>query len=1012
MENEKRKVHFKKKNQENITDSDYYSTSSSQSDYNCLYSVISKYFLTEVSSISDVEQVLMSFFSGYSQMRDELSHLQEENQSLKQIILDFEKSDHSQEMELLAKRIKRLKSKKDNLEEQLQTSTIRIEELKSQAKESRLAFDAAERRANLLEAEVNNLKTKLNSTKDVNYVGDSSEQSILVLETLINDQAKEIMVLSEQRESLVQKLKTLDIVAIKADELIRSSQSRINELESYKTDADKSLSIYRTQVNDTAMDVDRIIDDSIRDQINVSGETSPRKFISEAVSILYKSYIESRFRRAPNVQKNLIRESDYQNLLNRTEELVAFMMSSTTGSSASISVPLAVSKEFKSVLISKCNKMVKYIDEARLNYQLKEYPMNRRGMFNVESFDTIDKQLDTFCEFIGKNLELMEQYPIRELFILFSSVCEVNSAIIDRVYSLERATSSTESMKIHNNQVRELHSENAKLKSRLTTDHTQLKLVRAIIKKAFENESIGDLTDQTKLGQALETLAQKKSENDKLNKNIQTLNDLIERMQSDHDEQIVKLNNQFQNETNELKVKMEDVVKKNDTLEKKLKERDDKSSSSIVELLEENKNLSKVVKELEKKLRQNSKSLCNYKEAFNQLKEQDIKMAEDNKQLVLATNELRDTVQKQIQCISELSKSENRSRINKEEIRARFESREIEYQNLVHNLGQKLEELENSKQSQVAALQNKLNISDKRVETLEETLTTVQSQKQALVESISKLRISERALTLKIQTLTEEHEVYKLSAEARENSYQISLKTQAAQQITDLKNQVLEARKLMVGLLKDQFDVQVPEEASFQAILKTFDDRVKLTLFDRNVLTNALQLRRALKLEHDYQLSQVFDEYRSKNDKLTEQLASITDQLKELQSANIKFERENANLIEESTKVIEWENWARSLYYQVTDCPSPVISSRQLKYSLEEAVLSNIDLKTNSRKMEILRAEKNFLKNREIFEYFRSAKESLISIRPLLVAFVFLRRIKCMASCHISCDSSVLSASP
>ena len=101
----------------------------------------------------------------------------------------------------------------------------------------------------------------------------------------------------------------------------------------------------------------------------------------------------------------------------------------------------------------------------------------------------------------------------------------------------------------------------------------------------------------------------------------------------------------------------------------------------------------------------------------------------------------------------------------------------------------------------------------------------------------------------------------------------------------------------------------------------------------------------------------------------------------------------------DSSELKSWESWARSLCHRI--CGNLVTRPYDMKFIIEEAMMSNIGYKEVYQKLEFLRREKKFftyLLKENCPDYQKESKRTLIiSIRPIVAFLVFTGRIKKMA---------------
>ena len=109
----------------------------------------------------------------------------------------------------------------------------------------------------------------------------------------------------------------------------------------------------------------------------------------------------------------------------------------------------------------------------------------------------------------------------------------------------------------------------------------------------------------------------------------------------------------------------------------------------------------------------------------------------------------------------------------------------------------------------------------------------------------------------------------------------------------------------------------------------------------------------------------------------------------------------------------EWEQWSKSILYRITEGTSAIYATRDVRFLLEEALLSTIGRRGLLAKLDILKAEKKILisfavaGNLDILNLNVNLAgnpepqplliQKIGSIRPMMVAIMFIRRIQVMS---------------
>ena len=158
-----------------------------------LYGVISTKFSKSITSVEETEEILSAFIADYFELRKHLE-IQQSQQA--------EAKDLNDPTDVLKKKVRRFKAKITELEKRLHNSRDELEKAKeNEEKQKNLAENEALKNQRLLsEIECLNKKLEINS---YDAPPGQVSQSILILEGLLEEQNKEMISLSNQRDTVL-----------------------------------------------------------------------------------------------------------------------------------------------------------------------------------------------------------------------------------------------------------------------------------------------------------------------------------------------------------------------------------------------------------------------------------------------------------------------------------------------------------------------------------------------------------------------------------------------------------------------------------------------------------------------------------------------------------------------------------------------------------------------------------------------------------------------------------------
>ena len=961
------------------------SSAESESEINAIYSLISTRFSKTVNSIEEASKIFNTFIGDYYNVRKQLEKVQQDNLQLENQIISADQRDAT---ELLKRKVKRFKSRVQDLEKQLATSEAEKDKAKENEEKQTIIAENERRRNQRLESELECIKRQLEIAKAENHVSQDT-QPISLLEELLESQNKEIAELSDQRDNVIRQLHNVYQLVSKTEEELQDLKSQRDNLEQYKQSTEKKLSLAKKELPELAHQVDELIPDEVHDMLEYEDGIDPSNFILSTVKALIATTQKKEEEKAQTpILPPVSLDEKYHELLGKLEDAMRFILNSSVQNDQK---PLAAEPGAQTQLLTQCAKFKKFVDENMLNLNISELPHDA-SIFDPEAFKNPEQRLKAFLSSV--KAEQLEEGPIREIFILFSAVSEVNSRLIAKIEGMKETVKQAENLRYHNEQLRTALHENEEMKKELEEKTRKLDVCSEAIGKNLGSE---DSNIDSMIPKFVDIFVQTRQENEEQKKEIEKLNAKVEETTAEKNQQKEELSNEIEDLKQEIKNKEKEIEKLNNDHHDAIAELFAEKEDLTEKLQNEQEESTKNIKKLSKKLKRVSSTASENEKAATELRSANDRLTDDNGKLVSQNNEMRETIKRQSEQILALQNNEKKLRISREQLKGQLQDLQINSARDIQTLKQQLVDSHVESASQIAELQNEILIQKNINASTEESMEKLSQQKQALIQANTKLRILERSLKLKISQMEESKELEKNVAEARESTYFASLRAQAAKQVTDITAQYDDAKNIMVKLLAEKFEVALPESATFTEITQMLEEQFNATNFDRKVLTDANKLRMSLKLQKDALLSTAFTELKTANRNAAEEIASQQKQLQQVTNELEETKIQAQKAAQLSKEVSQWENWARATYYQITDGASAKAPIKEVKEILEESLLGNIDRKSAIRRMDILRAEKKMLSSKHVADELFTPGGKVTSVRPLLVAFVFLRRTKEMA---------------
>ena len=244
---------------------------------------------------------------------------------------------------------------------------------------------------------------------------------------------------------------------------------------------------------------------------------------------------------------------------------------------------------------------------------------------------------------------------------------------------------------------------------------------------------------------------------------------------------------------------------------------------------------------------------------------------------------------------------------------------------------------------------------------LENALLTEKNEKlsqenYALQESNSKLQARTKTLKFKNDSYSAQ-----LTRERESNAVQNAA---VAAAIETKFNNIIAAKSKDIDLAKDFISTiaRADKECEMSDLIqKAKQQTSKNNEAIRSAGSEALKLRKDLHLSSNEYLYDVFMKQKEEIEDFEKQLKDSKSIENKLKGDLYKAQKELQRCSDCTAEVKEWVSWARTMYMHVTNNGAPMFCSADLRFLLQESLLAGIGFGSLSRKIEVLRAEKNIL---------------------------------------------------
>lgn len=958
-----------------------------------VYKILSTSFSREVSSVSDVQAVIKAFVTKYLKTKDQLKEATEINdelntrlqQSFDQTQLDEANQEQlMQTGEELNKKLRQYKKRVLALEDQLRDQQTANEECQTQIRELKQTNDELKREKTKLSEDLTKAQLAAIQNQPVVQETDPVEETAKLFEELVAAQAAEIEDLVQQRDNLLENIKCLDGALLDAEKLLTQFSNEKAEAEKVKSELVKKNESLTDKLPTLAQEVEQRIPCDLRSSLpeNVA---DAEKFILATIEALVQT------RSVPQTQQVEEKEvgipkAKYINLMQKMEDAVRFIQSiAKAGDKASEICPLGIDSEVRTQLLTQAARMGHFVDENLLVIGIENLPAHM-SIFEPGSFESTEQQLKEFYNIVTE--EQLKDSPIRELFILFASVCEVNKMVMNYADNLAKKSQQHDRATVNSETIRNLQRDNFDLAQWKAVNQEKIEAVKSVLTKLTEDDGESALDVMAnKLGEKYEEAAK---ENAELKEEIEKLEAEKKEMEEANQVSIQEATEQIQ--TRELSLQEEQKSRQEETqiLNDKVTQLSQQNQSLAQRFKATTEGLEAALREKTAKLKKALQAQTETKKMLDQIQERTNAIVSENEVLHQQNAEMEETLTIQKEQLDALAENEKKLRDSREALKKRIANYEQQNSTTLLDLKTRNDAVHQKYQDTITNLEKEIQELKNLTDQLKDENENSKKEKQDLQNIITNLRVSERALNLKLKTMQDRQQLEKSAAEARNNTYMLSLKAQAGRQIDEAKAQLEQTRQSISKILQTQFGEQLEEDATFNDLFNRLDRRLQMYTSDKKILADAIKLRGDLKLAPNVALSEAWaSEVQSKTNAETA-VQRITKERRLIENELQNLKRSTEKMQTDAKQAAEWETWGRSLYKQVNES-SAEIPVNELRFKLSEDVLAAIKDRSTLKRLDILRQQKKILKNPALNEEIRSKEE--LSIRSIMCILIFAQRL-------------------
>ena len=437
----------------------------------------------------------------------------------------------------------------------------------------------------------------------------------------------------------------------------------------------------------------------------------------------------------------------------------------------------------------------------------------------------------------------------------------------------------------------------------------------------------------------------------------------------------------------------------------------DALGEQVSELLENKCILESQLKELQQENQLLKQSLDDQSKEISNYGEIRQKELESLKKGFEAQNEenckqLQEEIEKLKQIIAD-KEEENKEAINEVKQNAKEEIRKVK--NEMEAQEKRTNEVKNHYEPILADLRNKLNEVRQSETAARDDLLKSSAEIKDMKSQLATTVVDNKMLKMKLNATEEKLKREKSLIETQYKMKMLQLETDHQNNVEQVKQQLIAKQH--------QFLVQICEKfKDYLDFSQAINEESVNQLLDNISGIISKSAQRTSDLERFYnEINQIKAILHAETrDSLIKPITELVDSYNELKGEKAQIESDKAEatkLLKSARKTVnsvtvakEWEDWARRLYSIITDNFSTLKNANELRFSLEEALMSSIGQRQMWRRMDILRSEKAiFLSGILRISSHSRRKPTFTSLLAIVVPILRLQK----SSGHLRCSVSI-----
>ena len=884
----------------------------------------------------------------------------------------------------------RYKKKNDQLQQQIVEMQTIINDNSAKIQELTLTNINLTTQNKKLQDDIANMKkeTQQDDITERESVVNAIESTLSTFENVIKMQSDEIAALIEQREQL-----TIQVEAF--DKIYYKIETEIQTLEENKNATLASFNALQSTISEYESLFPSIVEEIHEFDIPynlISKSESIHDFIIETISnIMNRNNIL--LEKKGEQPADTVSKEEYDLILRQLEGSIKFIQNIANTEQPNEDKgnmqPLFNNSIARSLLLTQCARIGHFINNTNFIVNTSD-----PTIFDPKILSSPVTILQPLLEKTPP--EVMAQSPTRELFAFFVGVCEVNKLLMNYLENSEKGNKEVTQAQLNRLEELELWKNDQENKiQRIANEIGMPNFSHDTFLDHFLNAYLEIIDENKELQQQFQKSPQE-SPLKEIEKN-QTINPNDFQEQIDQLEDLLnKQNQKYQSECLALKNELQ-----------KYKEENEQLSQTI-------QTFSEVIQKKDKKYKKARLAQDDLQGLIETVENKVKLVSDDNERLNRNINEMGEVLKKQNIDLEKAGKKIQKLHEQKTFLKEKLhESEENNTKTLTEN-SKRTEQLNDKYSEIIQNLENDLKEAKEKLKQIDLEKEDLIKQKNDISSQLIKSRVNERALNIKIEALESRSLLNKKESESAKSALIQSIRAEANIKIENTK---ADLDKLIIGLIRimsDRFRIIFAENPTTDEVLARAEMCLKSSYDTQMKIEDANQARLILQIPDSQTLTKGSKAIIDRDKKLVKQNSELKAQseLVRKKSAEVDLRRSEQ---ERAIRIAaDWENWSKSIFYQITDGTAVVQSSKDIRFLLEEALLSTIGHHGLLTKLEILKAEKKLfsihcnLKNLGKANYRKTNSDNkdpsnepeinlppkIVSIRPVMVAVMSTRRLQ------------------